>query len=104
MEDNMYSGMGGDTSAGSDTPAQPSPDEGEGKEKDMGGETALIPKSLLAGKDFQVGEEVVLKIVHDHGDEVEVEYASEKPDEKGAGEMGPPEMASADAQLGQMAQ
>jgi hypothetical protein len=36
---------------------------------------------LLAGKKFEVGDEVVLKIVGMHEDEVAVEYASEKPDD-----------------------
>lgn len=45
--------------------------------------TALIPKSLLGGKEFKAGEEVVLKIVKVYGDEVEVEYATgDSPKEK----------------------
>jgi len=40
-------------------------------------ETALLPKTILGGKEFKPGEEVVLKIVADHGEEVEVEYATE---------------------------
>lgn len=56
---------------GADTP----PEETEG------GTTALLPKSVLGGKDFEPGEEVVLKVVKVHEDEVEVEYAPEKPDE-----------------------
>ena len=39
---------------------------------------ALLPKSILGGKKFEVGDEVVLKIVGDHGDEVSVEYAPEE--------------------------
>jgi hypothetical protein len=104
MEDNTYPGMGdgADESSGA-----PSPDEGqegqEASDKDeMGGETALIPKSLLAGKEFNPGDEVVLKIVHDHGDEIEVQYATEKPGEGDAG-AGKPEMDNADAKLGAMA-
>lgn len=38
-------------------------------------QTALIPKSLLAGKDFKPGDEVVLKIVRFTNDEAEVQYA-----------------------------
>ena len=45
----------------------------------MQGETTLIPKSILAGKDFQPGDEVVLKIVKLYDDQAEVEYAAEKP-------------------------
>ena len=40
-------------------------------------QTALIPKTLFAGKDFKVGDEIVLKITHLYEDEAEVEYASE---------------------------
>lgn len=45
---------------------------------DEGGvQTALIPKSLLMGKEFNPGDEVVLRVVHLYEDEVEVEYASD---------------------------
>lgn len=67
-----------------DDTAEPSPKpspEGD-KDEESAGASALIPKSLLAGKDFTVGDEVVLKIVHEYEDEVEVEYAPEKPKEK----------------------
>lgn len=43
--------------------------------------TALIPKSLLAGKKFNPGDEIMLQIVAEHGEEVEVKYAPEKPEE-----------------------
>lgn len=60
------------------------PDKGEAadhSEADESSEqTALLPKSILAGKDFKPGEEVVLKIVRIHDDEVEVAYATEKPE------------------------
>lgn len=49
------------------------------------GETALLPKSILAGKEFKPGDEVVLKIVHMYEDEVEVAYASEKEPEGDTG-------------------
>lgn len=38
--------------------------------------TALIPKSLLMGKEFKPGEEVIFKIVHEYQDEVEIAYAT----------------------------
>lgn len=49
----------------------------------------LLPKSILMGKKFNVGDEVVLKITAIHDDQVEVEYATgdseeEKPEEKPA--------------------
>lgn len=47
----------------------------EEKDKDQ---TALLPKSILGGKTFEPGEEVVLKIVHVYEDEVEVAYATEE--------------------------
>jgi hypothetical protein len=53
----------------------------EGGDEHMEGETALLPKSILGGKDFKPGEEVVLKIVRMHDDEVEVAYAPAKPGE-----------------------
>ncbi len=61
------------------------PDESKPKsvdEQESESPTALIPKSILGGKKFEPGEEVVLKIVADHGEEMEVEYATEKPGEK----------------------
>lgn len=61
------------------------PPKGDEDEKDEG-VTALLPKSILAGKEFQPGEEVVLKIVHIYDDEVEVAYATgEESDEKEEG-------------------
>jgi hypothetical protein len=48
--------------------------------------SALLPKSILAGKDFKVGEEVVLKIDAIHDDEIEVSYATGKSKEPDADE------------------
>lgn len=90
----------------SDTAAAPESGGAMGSDKKSGEdeyETALLPKSILGGKKFDVGEEVVLKIVHDHGDEIEVQYASEKPDEKEpAG--GKSDMEMADEKLASMAE
>lgn len=47
-----------------------------GANEDAEGATALLPKSILGGKKFQVGDELVLKVVRLYDDEVEVEYAS----------------------------
>ena len=49
--------------------------------------TALIPKSLLAGKKFEPGDEIVLEIVAIHGEEAEVKYAKEKSEEEHDPEM-----------------
>lgn len=57
--------------------------------------TALLPKSILMGKKFNVGDEVVLKITGMHGDEISVAYAPEPSGEEGYGEgepAGSPEM------------
>ena len=50
----------------------------KGAEDEVEGHTELISKKLLGGKEFKPGEEVVLKIVKDYGDQVEVKYATEK--------------------------
>lgn len=64
-----------------------------------GGETALIPKSLLAGKEFQPGEEVVFQIVHIYEDEVEIQYATYEPKK----EKGSSPMEESESQLDEMA-
>lgn len=69
-------------------------DPGDNDEEDSGEESALIPKSLLAGKDFEPGEEIVFQIVKMRGDEVEIRYAKEKPDDS--------EMSKADGKLAKM--
>ena len=80
-------------------------DGDEADEKDMG-VTALLPKTILAGKKFDVGEEVVLKIVHDHGDEIEVAYAPEKKEGEDDGDEGggESEMDGAMGKLNSMAE
>ena len=64
-------------------------DDKDGMEDKDEGETALIPKALLAGKDFKPGEEVVFKVVHLFEDEVEISYSNgkEKPEEKPKSQM-----------------
>lgn len=105
-----YPDMADDTDAGSDAAPSMADDEtpegetdGDGQSEDDGDdgdaensveESALIPKSLLAGKHFEPGEEVVLEIVKMHGDEVEVRYAKEKG--------GDSEMSKADGKLAKM--
>lgn len=69
--------------------AQPAPEkespeapEPESKDEGEGGEAeALLPKSILAGKDFKPGEEIVLQIVSIEDDSVRVKYASESKEE-----------------------
>jgi hypothetical protein len=70
--------------------------EGDQEEKEEGeyGETAVIPKALLGGKDFKPGDEMVVQIVAVHGDRVEIKYAPEKGgEEKGEGEEQPAQAA-----------
>jgi len=69
-----------DPNQGESSDQTPKSSEGGEDEKDMG-ETALLPKTILAGKKFNPGDEVVLKIVHLYDDEVEVAYATDKHDE-----------------------
>jgi hypothetical protein len=90
-----------DTAASPDTAGKMDGDKKSGEDEY---ETALLPKAVLGGKEFKVGEEVVLKIVHDHGDEVEVQYATEEPEKKDESGGEPSDMASADAKLESMAE
>lgn len=84
MDDEMYGSDEGAGEAGPGPAQDPDmksdemEDKGETtdeKTEDEGaGESAMLPKSILAGKHFDPGDEVVLKVVAIHGDEVEVEY------------------------------
>jgi len=58
--------------------------EGDGGGEEEVGQTALIPKALLAGKKFNPGDEVAFQIVHDYGDEVEIKYSTVKDDDEEA--------------------
>lgn len=89
----LYPQMGGSR----DTSPE-APEGGNEEPHDESGETALLPKSILAGKEFRPGEEVVLKIVRVHDDEVEVEYAPEKPKESESEQ----EPESADSEIDRM--
>lgn len=37
--------------------------------------TCLVPRSLFQGQSVKVGEEYGFKVVHEYGDEIEIEYA-----------------------------
>jgi hypothetical protein len=70
-KDTMYPGMDDDEmSEGKEKPGM--------EKEDMGGETALLSKSMFGNHDPKVGEEYVFKVKRVHQDEVEVEYAPEK--------------------------
>lgn len=79
-----YSNSDPTTATSADDPSE-SPDTDNGAEDQEHETSALLPKSILAGKEFSVGEEVVLKIVAMHDDEIEVEYATGKSEPKDEG-------------------
>lgn len=56
------------------------PAKGDSPEKETPDEekTTLIPSSICPGMEFDVGDEIVLKVVAVHEDELEVSYAPEK--------------------------
>ena len=75
--------MIGNPNSGSDPYADAAPDEPtekptEDPQEERGEEaTAVIPKALLGGNDFAVGEEVVLEIVQLTEDGAVVKYAGD---------------------------
>lgn len=74
-----------DTPDDESSPFQAESDESTDKPKKDNSEdeaTALLPKSILGGKKFKPGDEVVLKIVHEYEDEVEVAYAKREKSEE----------------------
>lgn len=90
MPENYDMGMEEEQAA----PGMP-PDSGDPGEPGEGGEdesTAILPKSILMGKEFEPGDELVLRIVRMHENEIEVTYASEETGEEEGPEeeMGPP--------------
>ena len=75
------------------------PDHDESKEEQ---ETALLPESILMGKKFDVGEEVVFKIVGKHDGQIEVAYSTEEPGEKEPSETGEEAMTKSGDDMGSM--
>lgn len=65
---------------------------GEGDGDDY---TATIPKALLGGKGVKPGDEVILRVVKDHGDEVEVAYATAHETEEAPAESSPDQQLDA---------
>lgn len=103
MPEDYYSD--GPEAGGGDVQAPPEHQgEGEGQADESEHEnepTALLPKSILAGKEFKPGDEVVLRILAIHDDEVEVAYSYEDKDE--GGDKAPaPEAAPQDEMAGMM--
>lgn len=85
--------MPGDDYYSDAAPAQESSPSGEGADSSQ--PSATLPKSILAGKEFQPGDEIVLRIDKIMDDEVMVSYAPEKGGEEHEGAMEEPEPASA---------
>lgn len=64
-------------------------DEQSTQYDEASGTEAVVPKALLAGKDFKPGDEMVVVIKSIHDDEVVIAYAPEKGgEESGGGEEG----------------
>lgn len=73
-----------------DEDEQAAPADNEGAE-DEGGETALVSKSALGGKEYNPGDKIEMQVVAAHGDEYEVKCCptdEAKPDEGMAGASG----------------
>jgi hypothetical protein len=79
-------GGGGGEDYYSDAPAKTEAPKGDEGKSDEGAMETTIPKSLLMGKDFKVGEEVVFEITAMHGEEVSIKYAT---GDKGSDEEAP---------------
>lgn len=96
MADDLY--PVGDEAEQAETAPNEADETDTGKDE---GTTALLPESILAGKKFNVGDEVVLKIVHIGDGEVEVAYApsKEKTGEGEDGSGGKPEMGAAEGDM-----
>lgn len=82
------------------------PDNKSGEPKEEKGDeaTAVLSKSVLGGKEFKPGEEVVLEIVEVRDQDVVVKYASEEGGEKEEAEHAekPAEPAGPDASMTSM--
>lgn len=77
-----YANPGNDALYGGTAGAEPGePAHDESSERETM-EEAVLPKSILAGKDFKVGEEVVLRITAIHDDSISVTYAPEEKSEQ----------------------
>jgi hypothetical protein len=70
MADDMYPMAGNPMDSQS---APPSDQNRDAEEEQGGGESALIPKSILDGMDIKVGSSITLKVVHEYEDEIEVQ-------------------------------
>lgn len=74
QDDDLYS----DGARGADE--SKSPDKSDEMQDDA--TEAVLPKSILAGKEFNVGDEVVLKVTAIHDDQISVKYSTAKGDDE----------------------
>lgn len=80
-EDSLYG-------ASSEKPAENEADESVDQEE-AEGMTAVVPNKLLSphGEPLKEGDEIVVRVVKNYGEETEIEYAPHKPgDEEGEGD------------------
>lgn len=64
-----------------ESPSKPAPkEEGSVDEENAESPTAIVPKSVL-GEGTKVGDVCEMRVVADHGDEMEMEYVSEPKEE-----------------------
>lgn len=92
--DDLYSDGADPSNKGGDDDSKPA-DKDPDQQDDA--TEAVLPKAILAGKEFNVGDEVVLTVTGIHDDQISVKYATSKADESG-GDKGekadmPPAMA-----------
>lgn len=87
-----------------DTETTPAANGSDGADSEQGaesvGETALVPKTILAGKELQPGDTVTFKVVHLYDDEIELQPVSEGKETETETE---PEGMSANAEIDAMA-
>lgn len=91
-DDDLYS----DGAKPADKPEEKMDEKGEDAADSI---EATLPRSILAGKTFEVGDEVVLKITSMHDNEISVKYAPAKEGDEGGKEKAPmtePEMSKGD--------
>ncbi len=95
MPEDYYPQMGGGPPPGR-PPPRGGPPEKPDKESEYEGETALVPKSFLAGKELRPGDRVEMEVVHIYDDEIEVKPTSETEPKREPG------MMSADEEIDDM--
>jgi hypothetical protein len=78
-DEDLYSDGADGSDGGDKTDATDKPGDDSADQQDDATE-AVLPKSILAGKEFNVGDEVVLKVTGIHDDQISVKYSTGKDD------------------------